>query len=115
MKPERMMRMPATITLRSPDGIDEYGDEQLTESTVVLPGHPGSGVYIEPIDSDESGDSTNVQTETYRLFAPSGVVIDGAASIEVRGHTYELVGTPGEFSKPDETVSFFTAKVKRVR
>lgn len=111
------MTLPATITPRVPSTSDEYNDETLVDGTpIVLAGGPGDGVWIEQTARAESGDSSNVQADQWRLFAPAKVGFDGGAKVEVDGGVYEVDGPPWRATNPRRReVSHIEANVKRIR
>src|SRR4051794_2022545 len=98
MDPSRLMTQPAVITPRSVgDEKDEYGDDVLIDGDPVeLPGGPGQGVGLQQTARAE-GARDNTQEETFDLFIPTGIPVDGYTKIEVAGATYELLGPPTEW------------------
>lgn len=89
MHPERLMRLPCTIT-RVARGVtaDRYGDPDDEEQTTP------TLCWLEQTRRTEDTTSQDLQDTTWNLYLPADTDISGSDRIEVAGDSYELFGPP---------------------
>jgi hypothetical protein len=92
-----------TVTLQqiSVDGSDAYGNDSLVATERVVP-----GCVVWPNDSNGSGgnEDTSARDQVlvgYALLMPPGTVVEATDRVVLpNGHTYEVIGEPGEWLSP---------------
>jgi hypothetical protein len=85
---------PITIITRAKSGVDSYGDDVFTESSVTV-----SGAFDPAIGIESLGAGDTVVTQPQALL-PYGTVVSSNSVLLIRGLRYEVDGTPNDWSSP---------------
>lgn len=104
------MTLAATVTVVAETGAeDEYGNP--TEQTTTT----ATTCWLHQTQRSEGTVDANTQDETWQLYLPPTVTIDGGDRITVQGVIYELIGPPWRAFNPRlETTTHIEATVRRV-
>ena len=89
----RLMNLPITIVRRAAGGVDQYGDDTVTETTSVVYGH------FEQTGATET-DSDTIARLNGRVWLPAGTTIGPADQITVHGDTWEIDAQPAVWTDP---------------
>lgn len=87
-----LMTATVTITRRTPDGTDEYGNPDTVETTETTVGYAEQATAYD--------DRQERSTEEWRVFLPAGTALDAGDRVAIYEVTLEVAGPPWPVTNP---------------
>ena len=87
-----LMTATVTITRRTPDGVDEYGNPDTVETTEATVGYAEQRAAYD--------DRLERSTEEWRVFLPAGTDLDAGDRVAIYEVTLEVAGPPWPVTNP---------------
>jgi hypothetical protein len=85
---------PVTVVTRAVTGVDSYGNDVVSESSVTV-----SGAFAPQIGYEVTGSRDTVITQPH-VYLPAGTAVTPTSVLVVRGARFEVDGTPNEWRSP---------------
>lgn len=95
---------PITVVTRTKTGVDSYGDDVYTESSVTVTGAFDPAIGYE--STTQGGDTVVSQPQA---LLPYGTAVGPLSVLVIRGDRYEVDGTPNQWRSPFDGTEFGVA------
>jgi hypothetical protein len=85
---------PVTVVTRAVTGVDSYGNDEVSESSVTV-----WGAFAPAIGYESTGSRDTVITQPH-VYLPAGTAVTSASVLVIRGSRFEVDGTPADWRSP---------------